>query len=115
MLADGLVVDSASALFSIHKVESYHTGLSGSPGYPLSQSTETLCSPQMWVRCSSLKAETFLCAGSFSPQRRMAVGVDRSRMGRALSRSGDHPSNTQKALLGQKKKRKKKERKKAYL
>lgn len=85
MLADGLVAESASALFSVHKVESYHTGLSGSPGYPFSQRTETLCSPQMWVRCSSLKAETFPCTGSFSPQRKMAMGVDRSRMGRVLS------------------------------
>lgn len=37
MLADGLVLDIASAFFSVHKIESYHTGLSGSPGYPSSQ------------------------------------------------------------------------------
>lgn len=107
MLADGLVVDRASALFSVHKVESYHTGLSGSPGYPLSQSTGTLCSPQTWVPCGSLKAGAFLHARSFSPQRTMAMGVDRSRMGRATI-----PPIHKKLSWG---KKEKEERKKAYL
>lgn len=48
-----LGIDSASALLSVGKVESYHTGLLGSRGYPFSQSTETLCSPHMGV-CAAL-------------------------------------------------------------
>lgn len=33
MLAGGLVLEIASAFFSVHRIESYRTGLSGSPGY----------------------------------------------------------------------------------
>lgn len=59
-LADGLVLNIACAAFSFfQKRESDHTsGLASSPEYPSSQSTYTLCSPQVWAQCSSLKTGT---------------------------------------------------------
>lgn len=111
MLADGLMLNIACALFFVHKIKSYHTGLSGSPGYPSSQSTYVLCSPQVWVQGSSLKVETFLRNRSFSPQRKTASAsrVDRNRMGRAASLYG--PSllhSIQKALLRSKQQKERK-------
>lgn len=97
MLADGLMLNIACALFFVHKIKSYHTGLSGSPGYPSSQSTYVLCSPQVWVQGSSLKVETFLRNRSFSPQRKTASAsrVDRKTgtEGGGLPHSTGHPSS----------------------
>lgn len=49
MLANDLVLDVASVLFSAYKVERNHTGLPGPPQHPSLQGVETVCCTQGWV------------------------------------------------------------------
>lgn len=46
MSAGGLVVDIASAPFSVCKIESYHTSPSGLPGRPSSLGTDPVRTPR---------------------------------------------------------------------
>lgn len=82
ILADGLVSDVASALSSENKIKSCHIGQSG-PRKCLYSWIYKPCAPLSGGCSTTSEAGTCLPIQIISPQRKMTLGTDNNRMGRA--------------------------------